>query len=343
MRVLYIADYSPYEKVKKGLMPSQHLFGFNELKDKDIHVTYKCIHGADYKGNIFLELLHGFYRSVKYSFCGYDIIFDAIPGLERSMGILKKLGILRQKYVCVMHHPPFDTRMKMCKYDAMLFLDKGAYDEMKEKYPKQAKYMYQNTWGPDLEFYKRYITKFNYEISNPLTFVSNGKTRRDHDLLVSASKGVNATTLIVCDEKSVPANYDHQPNVKLHFQDKPDDVKMVHFLQTCSVMVIPTLPSAKRIGCIGITSFMDALALGMPVIVGSNSVMVEIVNDYNCGLVYQAGNEESLRSCMSRFAENPSLVEEMGRNARKYAEEVNMQSYSRLVEDVLHKLAPSHA
>lgn len=339
MKVLYIADYSPCEKVKKGLMPSQHMFGFNELKDKNIHVTYKCIASATHHGHLWLQLLHDACRAIKYSLCGYDVIFEALPAMERGMGMLKKWGILKQKYACVMHHPPFDKRMKMCKYDAMLFLDKVAYEEMKAKYPKQAKYMYQNTWGPDLTFYLRYIDKYNFEIDNPLTFISNGKTHRDHDLLVSAGETVNATTMIVCDQKSVPENYNGQPNIKLHFQDKPDDVKMVRLLQTCSVMVIPTLPSAKRIGCIGNTSFMDALALGMPVIVGDNSVMVEIVTDNHCGFVYKAGDKESLAACMNRFVENPALVAEMGRNARKYAEKVNMQTYSKVVEDVLHQLA----
>lgn len=335
MRVLFLSNYSPYEKVKNGLMPSQHLFGFKELPEDEYKVDYVEIRA---KKNKIFELMYEFYLALKFSLLRrYDVIYDSLAVIERGMGILKRFKILSQKYVVVMHHPPFEKRLEICKYDAMMFLDEVAYNEMKEKFPNQAAYMNLNVWGPDLSFYDSIIQKLNFEIENPLIFISNGKTQRDHELLVEASSKIKDEVIIVCDKNTIPSNYRNQSNVSLYFQDKPDDRKMIKLLQTCSVMVIPTLPSHKRLGCIGNTSFMDAIALGMPIIVADNSVMSNIVFANSCGLVYHAGDLSSLVKCMQNMSNKRSL-KRMGANARSYAERINMVTYSKKNNEILQKI-----
>lgn len=317
-------------------MPSQHLFGFGELHLPDTEIEYVTL---SFKGNKYLAILRQMLTALRLSMKGYDIIFDSIAILDRGMGMLKKWKVVKQKYICVMHHPPFHKRLTMCDYNAAVFLDEVAFHNVWNQYPQWRDKLYLNVWGPDLTFYAKCVEKYNYEKQNKLNFISNGKTQRDHDLLVSASAGVDAEVIIVTDKNHVPGNYNGQPNITLHYQNAPNDVEMTKLLNTCAVMIIPTFRSENRLGPIGDTSFMDALALGMALIVADNSVMSTLVKQYDMGFVYEAGNEESLRGCMQAYINNPSLVHEKGRHAREYAEKVNMQSYSDKISDIILKVA----
>ena len=82
---------------------------------------------------------------------------------------------------------------------------------------------------------------------------------------------------------------------------------------------------------------MDAIALGMPIIVADNSVMSNIVLANSCGLVYHAGDLSSLVKCMQDMSNKLSL-KRMGANARSYAESVNMITYSKKNNEILQKI-----
>ncbi len=334
-KILFISNYESFTKVKDRRMPSQHLFGFYELNPREYTITYKVLKN---KTNKILDLLYQLYLSIQYSIQGYDVIFDALAVIERGMGILKKLKILRQRYVAVMHHPPFDKRLRYCNYDAMIFLDKIAYQEILTKYPRKENIFKLNVWGPDLNFYSNIVENYNFDIDNQLCFISNGKTDRDHNLLIGASSLCNVNTIIVCDKNSIPSGYHNQNNIKIFIQNHPDDVKMVKLLNKCSVMVIPTFKSPERLGPIGNTSFMDAIALGMPVIVADNSVMSDIVDENKLGFVYKAGDINSLISCMNKFKDSPELVHKLGSNSRRYAESTNMNTFSKNINNILYNL-----
>ena len=63
-------------------------------------------------------------------------------------------------------------------------------------------------WGPDLTFYQELAPTPNCDKEQKeLIFISNGKTRRDHESLVAAAEQTGNQTIIVSDEQGLPHNY----------------------------------------------------------------------------------------------------------------------------------------
>lgn len=137
------------------------------------------------------------------------------------------------------------------------------------------------------------------------------------------------------DEQGLPHNYnDKCAYTKIFYQNKPDDTRMVKLLNNCSVLVIPTPADEQPLAAIGMTSFVDAIALGMPVIVADNTAYRDIVRNNRLGFVYKASNVEDLKRTMMQFKENPGLVTEYGKNALEFGQKNNIEQFSKK----LHKL-----
>lgn len=88
---------------------------------------------------------------------------------------------------------------------------------------------------------------------------------------------------------------------------------MVKLLNKCSVLIVPTPPTSHKLGPIGLTSFLDAIALGMPIITADNTVFTDIIISHKMGLVYKAGDENDLKRAMAFFVDNPQYIAEYGK------------------------------
>lgn len=67
--------------------------------------------------------------------------------------------------------------------------------------------------------------------------------------------------------------------------------------------------------------FFDGLASGRPMIVNSNGWTKDLVEQNRCGVYVPAGDGVALADAIERLAADRDLLEEMGRNARRLAEE----------------------
>jgi glycosyltransferase involved in cell wall biosynthesis len=110
---------------------------------------------------------------------------------------------------------------------------------------------------------------------------------------------------------------------------------MVELLNRCSVLVIPTPKGPVKYGPIGLTSLVDAIALGMPVITADNTVFAEIVEKEKIGLVYKSGDMSDLKRCMQYFLDHPEEINVMGQNAYNYGRTHNIIAFAQKLEAVL--------
>lgn len=333
-RILFINNYDMAQSRQSyldGNSPSHHQFGTSELiATGEYQVDYMLASPKGYKSRV-LKLLSlfpvwwGIYRKA----LNYDIVYGGADFTVDFLGLMKKIGLFNPVLVAIFHHPPFPLRLKVERFDHILFLSSFALEEMKQLFPKKADAMTFMQWGPDLPFYQRYASVPNYQQKQPkITFISNGKTHRDHESLVTAAEKTGNHTLIVSDEWSLPANYNQACNyTEIFYQNRPDDTRMVKLLNSCSVLVVPTPATSQRLGPIGLTSLVDAIALGMPVITASNTVFTDIVEKHQMGIVYEAGNAEALGKAMNRFKEHPELVTTYGRNAFEFGQKNDMKKF----------------
>lgn len=342
-RLLFINNYDMAQSRKSylaGNSPSHHQFGTSELiATGEYQVDYMLAAPKGYKSRV-LKLLSlfpiwfGIYSKARK----YDLVYGGADFTVDFLGIMKKIGLFKPTLVTIFHHPPFPLRLKMERFDHILFLSRFALKEMQQLFPAQAASMKFMQWGPDLSFYDRLAPVPNYQKKQEeMVFISNGKTHRDHEILVSAAEHVGCPTVIVCDEWSLPSNYSEACcYTKIFNQNRPDDTRMVKLLNDCSVLVVPTPATGHRLGPIGLTSLVDAIALGMPIITASNTVFTDIVENHRMGIVYEAGNLAELEKAMNQFKENPELIAEYGKNAFEFGQKNDMKAFGEKLYQVLN-------
>lgn len=341
-RILFANNYDmalSRESYLLGNSPSHHQFGTSELKETgEFEVDYILVAPASHHSKV-MKLLSLFpvwlnlYRKARK----YDIVYGGADFTVDFLGILKKLRLFKPTLIGIFHHPPFPLRLKAERFDHILFLSHYAQEEMCAMFPHEAARMEFMQWGPDFPFYRKWapIPNFKKE-QEEIVFISNGKTRRDHELLVEVAETTASHTVIVCDKQSIPSNYNETgSSIEIFLQDRPDDTKMVQLLNRCSILVIPLPPTPQRLGPIGLTSLVDAMALGMPVITADNSAFADIVEKRKLGYVYKAGDAASLAQAMNRFKEHPEQIGTCGKNAWEFGKQNDMSVFGKRLYQIL--------
>nr|WP_320058407.1 glycosyltransferase family 4 protein [uncultured Bacteroides sp.] len=343
--ILFLNNYDMSQSRKlylQGNSPSHHQFGTSELIDTGKYtVDYMLAAPKAYKNRIFklLSLIPAWIRIYRKA-RKYDIVYGAADFTVDFLGMAKKVRLFRPKLIAIFHHPPFEQRLSVERFDKIIFLSQYAQKEMSTKFPQSSASMVFMQWGPDKAFYSNNISVLNYQKEQKeLIFISNGKTHRDHETLITAAEETKNKTIIVSDEWSLPSNYNEDcVYAEIYYQNKPDDRKMIELLNRCSVLVIPTANSSRLLGPIGLTSFLDAVALGMPIITASNTVFADIVKEKQLGFVFQAGNLEELKNTMNLFNTNPELISEYGKNAYDFGEKNDIKVFGRQLQQIIEQL-----
>ena len=331
-KILFINNYDCLTPYKQHVMPGHHQFGMeflNEDPDYEVYYYFCKIFSKNSKG-YYLKEFFQFLKLYILSF-KFDIVYDALGCEQRYFGFLNRFHMFKPYYMLVFHHPPFEKRLKYCKYDHIIFECEYYYKKMCRMFPKQADKMSLCVWGPDLSFYPQIDLNFDEPI-----LISNGRTNRDHNLLVDAATYAKVHTVIVSDEKHIPSNFtDDNQYVEIYKQNVLNDKKMVELLCKCSIMVIPTFPSEELLGPIGNTSFCDATALGMPCIVASNTLMAENVMKFRLGLVYNVGDLNDLTEKITYCREHPDTLKEMSRNIKKFWRENDSLKFAMVIKNIV--------
>lgn len=311
MRILFISNYNAWDRIKKGCMPSHHLFGIQEMidhYDSPFSATLKQQFGG---GKIdFLcvvnpskfELLKLYFASFKY-----DVIYDVLTVVSKHFGLLNKLHLFKPRLVTIFHHPPFDKVMKYAKSDCSVFFTGDLMDEAK-KCIYDKRYVVCNYWYPDKEWYDK--NKVAYKISIKYDFLDNGKTSRDHNLFIRCMRKLpEKRAVIVTDKNHIPSEYREGENVELFFQEKPNDLTMLQLCLNTKVMVIPLEENNTIMGPIGATSYMDAIALGMPVVTNKNAAFSKEISENKTGCLFDP-NEDSLVKALSDSLKEYEMLKE---------------------------------
>ncbi|MDP5172751.1 MAG: glycosyltransferase family 4 protein [Bacteroidia bacterium] len=108
-------------------------------------------------------------------------------------------------------------------------------------------------------------------------------------------------------------------------------LKKVRFLQRVNREELPELFQAADIGLVSFapypilatnsaTKFFDYMAAGLPVVINYQGWQAQVLQDANAGLSTPQGDYVALASNIARLIKDSHLRQEMGKNARQYAE-----------------------
>lgn len=331
------------EEWKKGIFPGHLLYGLPLLEQYGIS---SVLHRHKYIENRLLLIL---YVTKEIFFCRekYDALYGtSFRGLELII-FLRALGIYR-KPIIIWHHTALRKSHNVIKEKISCFFYKGI-DKMflfsqkligdsivLNKVPKEKLQLIH--WGADLRFYDR--IKSEYINMEPHGFISTGKENRDIITLVDAFNETRQDLDIYIAKSCGGINYEKlltqkelMPNIKVHFTEGVIPYELAKKVIKKKYIVIACLEYSYTVG---LTTLVEALALGIPVLCSSNPYFEFDVEQEKIGISIPYGDVESWKKAIEYVQSHPDEVEEMGRNARRLAEErFNLDIFSKEIAETI--------
>lgn len=330
-----------YEMYSKTTMSSRLQYGLVQLESK-----YNILHWSLEKPTIIGTLKN----NIK-TLMSYDVLFMCYfyPQPLFFLSLLRMLGLFKHRKIVVISHVTLIPgrnileclflRLVYGTIDKVLFHSPKNLDESVERGlidRKKAEFLF---WGDDLEYVDHFI-----QPKNGGFFLSTGREQRDFHLLVTVFSRCDAKLELFTNKVNYDNNYeyltemiDRYPNVKIHFVEKSPET--THFLAQqladCLCVVIPLLYN-ERYYCVGLTSIIEAMAMGKPIVTSRNPYYPIDIEKEGIGLV--ADDELSWIEAVDFIMNHKEEAKQMGVRARKLAERMfNINECARQIDHIFNE------
>lgn len=303
------------ERVARGELPGQHLWGADALADAGYRVQYveSPSRGA----------LGGLSRMARLALGDFgaelrargDIAYAADHHTFRGLGLLRQLGVGRP-LVQVVHHVPTDRlfpRAAVVGPDICVTLTATVADALVARgRPRDRTKVL--AWGPDLSFP-------GYQSKSEDFILACGKANRDNRTLLTALASVSFPSRVYRYDDQGTAGTEHVDEVSLGpARSEPLHLhyaQILSDLRRAAVIAIP-LADPKRLS--GLSELNDALALGKPVVM-TRSPMIDVdIEAEGCGIWVAEGDVAGWVDALRTLAADPTRRAAMGSAGRAFAE-----------------------
>jgi glycosyltransferase involved in cell wall biosynthesis len=325
-----------YTNFKTGLRPGHHLYGVLELmethKVEVIIPKHEKFPILNTIGNwLEIEFLDQQIRAL-FMLHKFDVIYAPYAAANTKLLILLKFLRLIKKPIIILVHDnlfgkPSRNKLKflvakklILTYDAILFLSKKLRSDLLAAYDidngHAAKHFFISNWGADLHYFKKYHK--NIEPDQEHFLISAGHSGRDFDLLIAVAKRINRRFKIYCRPKSYPKSPSIPKNVEILSGKFPFE-KICKDYADALVILIPLRADPE--GTVGMTSLLDAIAMGKPVIMTRNKNIDIDLDREGIGITVAENDVEGWVSAISMLLNDLDRVKEMGKNSLRLARE----------------------
>ena len=328
-------------EIAEGKHPRHFLYGALELKKYGIDVIW---HRYIPTSRRWKKMLITTWRILR---CSREI--DAVyathyVGLELII-FLRALGLFRKPVVIWHHQPIVRSKSSFREWlghffyrgidDAFFFSQKLINDSLSiGKFPGSR--MHLGHWGADLEYYDRLLA----ENAQRKGFVSTGKERRDFPTLVEAFRQTGQTLDIYVNPQNNQDKYRSffdqmslPENIHLHYTDGMTVDDYARKVNSSQCVVICCQESRYTVG---LTTVVEALALGLPMICSRNPQIPVDFDREGCGIAVDYYDVEGWKKAIAYVASHPDEAKEMGRKGRLLAEKTfNEERCGREVAELL--------
>lgn len=337
-----------YEAWKRGLFPGHILYGQPELEKYGMKFVMHPYRHFPSRLRLMLYVL----RTVWSRRRDFEAIYaTSFRGLELVV-FLHALGLLRQP-IYTWHHTavrraanPLRELMSRFFYrglDGMFFFCQRHVDESLCISKAPASKLHLVHWGPDLAFYDLLRREHPPVPMSLPRFISSGKENRDMPTLLRAFActvhhldvyiaeecgGINYRRVI---ESQPPSIYN---NIEVHFTEGVIPHRLAQIVAGCTCVVIPCLDFPYTVG---LTTLVEALALGLPLITSRNVYFPMDIDAEGIGITVPYGDVQGWVDAVNYIATHPREAEAMGQRARLLAERLyNMEIFGREIADVIN-------
>jgi glycosyltransferase involved in cell wall biosynthesis len=273
-----------------------------------------------------------------------DVIYAACQDHTFLLARLRHLGLLRKPIVTTIHHPiaPHSVEERLLNaHDLVFCLSRVLRDQILARDLVSPEKLVVVDWAPDLDFYGPFVAYESQPKHVQPVIISAGKSNRDYDTLVDGSRGLSCRLEIFCSSNSAPSVVCDPAQVKLTVgargSNATSHVEMRAEYARAYAIAIP-MPAVDRLS--GLTSLLDAMAIGRPVIMTRNRYIDIDIEALGFGIWVDAGDTEGWRAAIRSLIMDPQRAREMGRRARQATEErYNLMAYA---ESVARSLRAMH-
>ena len=318
-------------RMQQGEFPSHFLYGACHLSISGIDVVYHRSPSKEMS-----RLKTALYTAWRVLTCREHI--DAVyathyKGLELLI-LLRAIGIFR-KPIVVWHHQPIVTpKSKLREWggrlfyrvmDRLIFFSQKLVDDSLHSPKANPKRMVVGHWGADLDFYDRMR---NQEKDARFVFIATGKEQRDQHTLIEAFNRTGLPLKLyigINPDPTVP-----NPNLDAVRSYKP--AANIDVREICGLLPYEIALDVAKAQCVaicckhtrytaGLTTVVEALALGLPMVCSRNPQIPIDFDREGCGISVEYGDVEGWQRATSYLASHPDEARRMGERGRQIAEE----------------------
>ncbi len=318
-------------RMQQGEFPSHFLYGACHLSSSGIDVVYHRSPSKEMS-----RLKTALYTAWQVLTCREHI--DAVyathyKGLELLI-LLRAIGIFR-KPIVVWHHQPIVTpKSKLREWggllfyrgmDRLIFFSQKLVDDSLHSPKANPKRMVVGHWGADLDFYDRMR---NQEKDARFVFIATGKEQRDQHTLIEAFNHTGLPLKLyigINPDPTVP-----NPNLDAVRSYKP--AANIDVREICGLLPYEIALDVAKAQCVaicckhtrytaGLTTVVEALALGLPMVCSRNPQIPIDFDREDCGISVEYGDVEGWQRATSYLASHPDEARRMGERGRQIAEE----------------------
>lgn len=356
MTCVFVLNNYPFEEVWKEVQrkekPDHHLYGINHLERRGFAIEL-----IPFKSSEFLQNLNNIYRKSSFFIPVGDIDqqWSCLSGLQKAdiiyapcqtqthlLSYLRALGIIKVPIVCMAHHPlnlgrlawfrePF-IKLFVKGTDAFPSLSQGVANEI-NKLSNNSHKSYPLSWGPDAAFYPSISVRGR-------GVVAAGRTGRDFHTFGMAASQTNAQAHIICLETDVSPTFQRfGKNVQVTVQPNQGYMKYPELLEIYAKARVLAIPLLLGISLSGLTSLMDALGMGKPVIMTKHPLIDLDIEAEGIGKWVEPGDVKGWKDAIQFFEYNEDEALAMGQRARNLViAGRNSVSFANQIVDIFEKV-----
>lgn len=311
---------------KDGKFPSHFLYGALQLQQHGIDVIFHDqIH--------IYKRLHDTLRATwKILTCHqhYDVLYAThTRGIEPII-LLHAIGLYRHPIVVWHHQPVVKAKSHLREALARVFYrgmnrmiffsEKLMADSLKSEKADPAR-MSLVHWGADLKFYDSiYAMKGRRpDTAESPSFISTGKELRDYKTLVDAFGRSGQSLILFAEEKrrAYMESLGNYPNIDIRYGNRLMPYELSLLVAQSSCVCICCQESNYTVG---LTTVVEAMALGLPILCTRNAQMPMDIEKEGCGIWLPPYDAEAWAKAINYIATHPTEAHEMGHRGRAVAE-----------------------
>lgn len=348
MRVYYyhtVDIHGMYEGWRNGSFPGHFLYGATHLTKYGMEVV---LHQPIRPRQRWKLSVHTAWTILTRG--GYDVLYaTTFRGLEIII-FLRALRLFRRPVV-VWHHQPvvrsgnplreLAARLFYRGIDEMLFFSEKMVSDSLASVKADPERMHVVHWGADLDYYDRLMEKEGTRLREG--FVSTGKEMRDMPTLVRAFSGSGAKLDIYICREYGGTDYEGffrrcstGSETTVHYVDGVVHGEMSRMVNRSACVVVCCKETNYTVG---LTTVVEAMALGLPMICSRNPQMPVDIDREGCGITVGYGDVDGWKKAIAYMCGHPDEARRMGERGRALAERLyNVGRCARDVREILGRL-----